>query len=132
MSAAVLPETRKSEDNARAHGSSDALALARLAQASRPVVVVCAQATEAQRLKDEISWFAPQLAVLLLPDWETLPYDHFSPHHDLVSERLATLYRIMRDDFDLALVPATTALTRLAPPSYLAGRSFFIKAGTAF
>ena len=101
----------KNANAVRLHGASDALALA--AGASRPAVVFCAQATEAQRLKDEIAWFAPRLSVLLLPDWETLPYDHFSPHHDLVSERLATLYRIMREDFDVALVPAATALTRL-------------------
>jgi transcription-repair coupling factor (superfamily II helicase) len=129
MSAVVFPEALKSEDGARLHGSSDALSFARLARERRPVVVFCAYATEAQRLKEEIAWFAPQLAVLLLPDWETLPYDHFSPHHDLVSERLATLYRIMREDFDVALVPAPTALTRLGPPSYLAGHSFFVKAG---
>ena len=131
MNAVAVPGSRISEDGARLHGSSDALALARQAQSQRPLVVFCAQATEAQRLKEEIAWFAPQLAVLLLPDWETLPYDHFSPHHDLVSERLATLYRIMREDFDVALVPAPTALARLAPPSYLAGRSFFIKTGAA-
>src|SRR5438552_3621718 len=122
------------EKNARAarlHGSSDALALARAAKSSRPAVVFCARATEAQRLKEEIAWFAPELAVLLLPDWETLPYDGFSPHHDLVSERLATLYRIMREDFDVAIVPAATALTRLAPPSFLAAHSFFLKAGEA-
>jgi transcription-repair coupling factor (superfamily II helicase) len=131
MSAVVLPESEKNASAARLHGSSDALALARLAGSSRPAVVFCAQATEAQRLKEEIAWFAPQLAVLLLPDWETLPYDSFSPHHDLVSERLATLYRIMREDFDVAIVPAATALTRLGPPSFLAGHSFFLKAGEA-
>jgi transcription-repair coupling factor (superfamily II helicase) len=131
MNAVALPESQQSEGGVRLHGSSDALSLARAGVASRPLVVFCARATDAQRLKDEIAWFAPQLAVLLLPDWETLPYDHFSPHHDLVSERLATLYRIMREDFDVALVPAPTALARLAPPSYLAGRSFFIKTGTA-
>jgi len=131
MSAVVTPAAERSASS-RLHGSSDALALARLAQVSRPAVVFCARATDAQRLKDEIAWFAPQLAVLLLPDWETLPYDHFSPHHDLVSERLATLYRIMREDFDLAIVPAATALTRLGPPSFLAGHSFFLKAGEAF
>jgi transcription-repair coupling factor (superfamily II helicase) len=121
----------KNASAARLHGSSDALALARAAQSKRPAVVFCARATEAQRLKDEIAWFTPQLAVLLLPDWETLPYDGFSPHHDLVSERLATLYRIMREDFDVAIVPAATALTRLAPPSFLAAHSFFLKAGEA-
>ena len=127
--AVFLPESPKSEAGARLHDSSDALALARLAGSSRPVAVICASATDAQRLKEEIPWFAPQLAVLLLPDWETLPYDAFSPHHDLVSERLATLYRIMRGDFDIVIVPAATALARLSPPSYLAAHSFFLKAG---
>src|SRR2546426_3523545 len=122
---------KKTASAARLHGAGDALALARLAGASRPILVFCEKASEAQRLKDEIAWFAPQLEGLLLPDWETLPYDHFSPHHDLVSERLATLYRIMREDFDVAIVPAATALTRLAPPSFLAAHSFFLKAGEA-
>jgi transcription-repair coupling factor (superfamily II helicase) len=111
-------------------GSSDALALARLAAARRPLAIVCASALDAQRLRDEIAWFATDLRVALLPDWETLPYDSFSPHHDLVSERLATLYRITTGDCDVAIVPASTALQRVAPPSYLAGYTFFIKQGT--
>src|SRR4249920_3831618 len=95
-------------------GSSDALALARLAQASRPLVVFCAQASEANRLREEIPWFAPALKVCLFPDWETLPYDSFSPHQDLVSERLSTLWRLLQHELDVMLLPATTALTRLA------------------
>ena len=114
----------------RLAGSADALALARLAQEERhPFALITATALDAQRLVEEIQWFAPQLRVCLLPDWETLPYDQFSPHHDLVSERLATLYRIQRAEFDIAVVPAPTALVRLCPPSYLAGRTFFLKAG---
>jgi len=129
MSAVVSPDTQKNAGAARLHGSSDAFAIARLAGEARPLVVFCALATEAQRLKEEIAWFAPRLAVLLLPDWETLPYESFSPHHDLVSERLASLYRILREDFDVAIVPASTALNRIAPPSFLAAYSFFIKQG---
>jgi transcription-repair coupling factor (superfamily II helicase) len=110
-------------------GSADALAIARLAQGETPIGVVTATALDAQRLLDEIAWFSPQLRVCLLPDWETLPYDQFSPHQDLVSERLATLYRIQRGEFDVAVVPAATALVRLCPPSYLAGHTFFLKAG---
>src|SRR5687768_13719393 len=113
----------------RLSGSADALALARLAGAEKPLAVVTATALDAQRLVEEIAWFAPPLRVCLLPDWETLPYDQFSPHQDLVSERLATLYRIQRGEFDIAVVPAPTALVRLCPPSYLAGRTFFLKAG---
>ena len=110
-------------------GSADALALARLARASSPVAVIAASAADAQRLTEEIAWFDPKLRVFMLPDWETLPYDSFSPHHDLVSERLATLYGIQRGEFDLAIVPASTALVRLCPPAYLAAYTFFLKQG---
>src|SRR5688500_13470114 len=114
----------------RLTGSADALALARLAQEDKqPLALLTATALDAQRLVEEIRWFAPQLRVCLLPDWETLPYDQFSPHQDLVSERLATLYRIQRGEFDVAVVPAATALVRLCPPSSLAGHTFFLKAG---
>jgi transcription-repair coupling factor (superfamily II helicase) len=113
----------------RLAGSADALALARLAQEERPIAVISATALDAQRLIEEIGWFAPQLRVSLLPDWETLPYDQFSPHHDLVSERLATLYRIQRGEFDVAIVPAATALVRLCPPAYIAAHTFFLRTG---
>jgi len=111
----------------RLAGSSDALALARLAMSERPLAVVTATALDAQRLVDEVAWFSPELRVCLLPDWETLPYDQFSPHQDLVSERLATLYRIQRGEFDVAVVPAPTALVRLCPPAYIAGRTFSLR-----
>ncbi len=111
-------------------GSSDALALAQLARQSsvggRMLVVLSADPQSAQRLADEIAWFAPALRVALLPDWETLPYDHFSPHQDLVSERLSALYRTSRGECDVLVVAATTALYRLAPPSYLAAFTFFL------
>jgi transcription-repair coupling factor (superfamily II helicase) len=110
-------------------GSADALAIAELATGKRPLLVLTAKAPEAQRLLEEIGWFAPGLRVCQLPDWETLPYDSFSPHHDLVSERLATLYRIAHWEFDVALVPVTTALYRMAPAEYLAAYSFFLKQG---
>jgi len=111
----------------RLAGSADALAIARAAQAEKPLGIVTATAHDAQRLVEEIAWLAPQLRVCLLPDWETLPYDQFSPHQDLVSERLATLYRIQRGDFDVAVVPAPTALVRLCPPAYIAGRTFLLR-----
>jgi transcription-repair coupling factor (superfamily II helicase) len=116
-------------------GSADALHIAKIALdassrgAHKIVAVLTASAGDAQRLLDEIAWFAPKLAVRLLPDWETLPYDSFSPHHDLVSERLATLYSVMRGECDVLLVPASTAVYRLAPPAYLAAYTFFFKKG---
>jgi transcription-repair coupling factor (superfamily II helicase) len=110
-------------------GSGDALAIARLAGGKRMLVVVTANPIDAQRLSDEIAWLAPGLRTHLLPDWETLPYDSFSPHQDLISERLSTLYAISRGEADIALVPASTALYRLAPPAFLAAYTFFLKQG---
>ena len=114
----------------RLSGSSDALALSRLASSEKPLALISATALDAQRLVEEVAWFSPELRVCLLPDWETLPYDQFSPHQDLVSERLATLYRIQRGEFDVAVVPAPTALVRLCPPAYIAGHTFFLLTGT--
>ncbi|WP_246167691.1 transcription-repair coupling factor [Propionivibrio limicola] len=111
-------------------GSSDALVLAQLAHERKGMLaVLTASAGDAQRLLDEIPWFAPGLKVRLLPDWETLPYDSFSPHHDLVSERLATLYSVTRGECDVLLVPASTAAYRFAPPAYLAAYTFFLQKG---
>ncbi|MCP2936089.1 hypothetical protein NK983_25710, partial [Salmonella enterica subsp. enterica serovar Typhimurium] len=78
-------------------GGAQALALSELArELGAPLVVVAARPMDAQRLLDELRWFAPALRSFQLPDWETLPYDQFSPHADLVSERLETLYALMR------------------------------------
>ena len=104
--------------------------LAELARAGRPLAVFTATAQDAQRLLEEMPFFVPGIRVHLLPDWETLPYDQLSPHQDLVSERLATLYQLMQRAFDAVIVPATTALYRLAPVEYLAARSFYFKQGT--
>ncbi len=95
----------------------------------RPLLAISADASSAQRLKAELAFFAPALKTCVFPDWETLPYDQFSPHADLVSERLATLYEMMRGTFDVAIVPVTTALTRLMPVEYLAANTFFFKQG---
>ena len=142
----------------RAVGSADALLLAELAlrekAAGRMTAIVCADAGDARRLQDELSFFAPGpaaeapaedpagkpakakpqatangLRVLMFPDWETLPYDSFSPHQDLISERLATLWAIRQGQADVVLIPAITALYRLAPPSFLAGYTFHFKTG---
>jgi transcription-repair coupling factor (superfamily II helicase) len=115
--------------------SADSLLLAEFATrekaAGRITAIVTADATDAQRILDEMAFFAPDLQTVIFPDWETLPYDTFSPHQDLISERLATLWRISqrdpKDAADVVLLPATTALYRLAPPSFLAGTTFHFK-----
>ena len=116
------------------YGSADAYALSVAAlglKANRQMLtVIVASASDGQRLLDEIPWFSEgKLACHLLPDWETLPYDAFSPHQDLVSARLATLHEIRNGACDVLIVPATTALVRLAPPSFLAAYTFFFTQG---
>src|SRR4030065_626704 len=74
--------------------AADALYLAGLAHHAAPLAVVCASAWDANRLTEELRWFDPGLRVCAFPDWETLPYDSFSPHPDLISERLGTPYQI--------------------------------------
>ncbi len=116
-------------------GSADALLIAQLGlrekAAGKLTAIVTSDATTAQRLIQELAFFAPDLRCALFPDWETLPYDTFSPHQDLISERLATLWRIQQrskeSGADVVIVPATTALYRLAPPSFLAGYTFEFK-----
>jgi transcription-repair coupling factor (superfamily II helicase) len=110
-------------------GSSDALALARLASQGRPLAVLTTHAVDGQRLAEEIPFFAAAPRVHYFPDWETLPYDSFSPHQDLISERLATLYQISHQTCDVLIIPVTTALQRLPPVAFLAAYSFFLTQG---
>ena len=120
----------------RPAGSGDALLLAHFAQSRKAqgqlTAILTADPADAQRLMDEMAFFVPELRCAIFPDWETLPYDTFSPHQDLISERLATLWRMQQGvkaetGVDVVLLPATTALTRLAPPSFLAAYTFHFK-----
>ncbi|MEN5250257.1 transcription-repair coupling factor [Alcaligenes aquatilis] len=111
-------------------GSGDACLIADLArQHKEPILVLCADPLTAQRLAEEILLFGPALRVRQLPDWETLPYDSFSPHQDLISERLRTLHALTMHEVDVLTVPVTTALYRLAPPSFLAAYTFSFRQG---
>jgi len=130
QSSLPIPAPGKSERISGLYQGADALALARLARELKsPLVIISASAFDAQRLLEEMRWFEPGLAIHLLPDWETLPYDHFSPHPDLVSERLATLYQISQNACDVMIVPAGTALVRLPPLAFLAAHTFMLKKG---
>ena len=112
-------------------GSADAALLSKLIRQEknngRRLAIITADAFDAQRLLDEIPFFDADLQCVSFPDWETLPYDTFSPHQDLISERLATLWEISKGSADAVLVPATTAMYRLPPQSFLAAYSFNFK-----
>lgn len=109
--------------------SLDSAILAKYIQTSKMLVILCSDVQSAHRLKTELSFFSPGANILLLPDWETLPYDHFSPHADLISERLATLWQIHQRQAQVIIIPMSTAVMRLLPKEYLLARSFFLKTG---
>ena len=114
----------------RPAGSGDAYFLSVLAQqAKKTIVVFSADPIQARRLVNEVQVFNSSLNCLLFPDWETLPYDAFSPHQDLVSERLLALHALRNDQVDVLVVPVTTALACLAPVSFLAAYTFSFKKG---
>ena len=114
------------------YGSSAALALAEAVQASpAPLLLVAPDAREAERLADELRFYLadPSLPVTLFPDWETLPYDLFSPHPDIVSERLAALARLPELQRGAVVLAAATLMQRLPPPAYILGGSLLLKTG---
>ena len=89
--------------------------------------IITCSVFDAIRIKEEIAWFFPSVKVNLLPDWETLPYDQISPHPDLISERLLTLYQMTKKEFDINLIPITTALHLVPPREYIEKYSFQYK-----
>ena len=93
-------------------GSSLGLILSQVAQ-NTPFIVITPDLLSAQSLVDEIQFYAPT-DLLQFPDWETLPYDLFSPHQDIISERLATLYKLPSIERGAMCVPVNTLMQRLA------------------
>jgi transcription-repair coupling factor (superfamily II helicase) len=83
----------------------------------------------AYRLDASLQFFAPSLNRHIFPDWETLPYDLFSPHEDIISERLKTLATLQSLKQGVLIVPASTLLHRLAPTAYVHGHTFILRKG---
>ena len=113
------------------HAGARALALCEAVLAdTRPWACVAADARELERLAAELRFFGgPGLEILTLPDWEILPYDQFSPHPDIVSERLATLARLPQFRRGILLLTADSLLARLPPLHYVSARSFALERG---
>ncbi|MBA1239196.1 transcription-repair coupling factor [Pseudomonas kunmingensis] len=111
-------------------GAALSLAIAEAASnAKRFTLLVTADSQSAERLQEELAFFAPELPVLHFPDWETLPYDLFSPHQDIVSQRISALYQLPELSHGVLVVPITTALHRLAPKRFLLGSSLVLDVG---
>ena len=105
------------------------LALARYLPHKQLKVVLTQDAEQALRLQTAWRFFRPHDTAVFLPDWETLPYERFSPHQDLVSERLSALWQIKSGVADVLFVPVATAMQKLPPVPFLAGRTFWLKTG---
>jgi transcription-repair coupling factor (superfamily II helicase) len=113
------------------YGSSPALAVAELAAgAPGPVLLVAGSSRDAVRLHTELAFYAARdVPVRSLPGHETLPYDPFSPHPDIVSERLETLAALPGLKRGVIVVAAEALLQRLPPRSYVDAHSFVIRRG---
>jgi transcription-repair coupling factor (superfamily II helicase) len=114
------------------YGSAMALKLAEAAQLLEgPLLVITASARELSRLEDELRVFLPKaLPLLSIPGWETLPYDLFAPHPDIISQRLSTLSRLPHLRHGIVLIDIDTALQRLVPGSYIDAHAFDIATGS--
>ena len=134
---AVAANKKNAPDNpglrrlGQAHGSAAALALVEAAAAAPgPLVVVAGSPTRADQVASELAFFAPDgLPVLPFPDAETLPYDAFSPHPEITSRRLETLYRLTALDRGLVVAPLASLTAVLAPPEWLTGSSLMVRRG---
>ncbi|BCD96280.1 transcription-repair coupling factor [Marinagarivorans cellulosilyticus] len=117
-----------------ANGTAGVLAIAELAcQLTSSSVVIAQNMAEADRLEQDLEELlkgvpnAPQL--VHFSDWETLPYDTFSPHQDIISARMRTLYQLALDERCLIVVTAATLMQRIAPASYILGNSLVVAKG---
>ena len=117
------------------YGSAGALAISAAAhQHGGPVVVIAEDTRSAERLEEEVRFFLSSnesLSLLPFPHWETLPYDNFSPHQDIISERLSTLYRLPALKRGILIVPVTTLMVRLPPPTFLESNALIVDGGQA-
>src|SRR5688572_4572547 len=117
---ARLPDSASLVRWGQLYGSAGALAIAEAAREGASLLVVAADAREAERLHGELEFFAgADTPIRLFPDWETLPYDLFAPHPDIISQRLATLYALPSSSTGITVVALPTLLQRLPPRMWI-------------
>jgi transcription-repair coupling factor (superfamily II helicase) len=117
------------------HGSSSTVAFYQAASlATTPILLITSSTPQALKVEQELQSLAKHdhnnnLSICLFPDWETLPYDNFSPHQDIISQRLSTLYQLSRMESGVVIVPVSTLVQKLAPKRYIEANSLIIKTG---
>ncbi|WP_261874773.1 transcription-repair coupling factor [Vibrio rarus] len=131
----ALPIATKAGDKKQLgnlQGASLAMAIAQLTkQHQHPTLVIVSDPQTALKLQVEIEQFS-SVNVALFPDWETLPYDNFSPHQDIISDRIATLYQLPTLEQGITIVPISTLLQRQSPREFLLQHTLMVKAGDRF
>lgn len=129
LSIATLKKTTDRLQLANLPGSSLSLAVSEIAKSQKtPLILIVNDTPTALKLAQELTFFVEdKIELLNFPDWETLPYDHFSPHQDIISTRIETLYRLPALKTGILIVPISTLLLRLAPPSYLKQYTLILK-----
>ncbi len=126
------PKTAASMHWRGLHGPATAMAIAAIARQHQGLtVVITATPQTAQTLEQDLLLLRDdeQLSVAHFPDWETLPYDLFSPHPDILSQRLHAMATLPNQQRGLLVVPISTVLQRLAPVNYIQGRSLILCQG---
>ncbi|MFZ4832818.1 transcription-repair coupling factor [Rouxiella sp. Mn2063] len=110
-------------------GSACALECAEISERhSGPIMLITPDMQNALRLRDEIQQFTEH-KVISLSDWETLPYDSFSPHQEIVSARLSSLYQLPTMERGIIILPVNTLMQRVCPHQFLHGHALVMKKG---
>ncbi|MGY0219193.1 transcription-repair coupling factor [Endozoicomonadaceae bacterium StTr2] len=116
-------------------GGLDYLVSEILNQRDGLTLVITSTPRAAERLEQTLEFYLSHrddINVLAFPDWETLPFDTFSPHQDIVSRRLLTLYQLPQTQRGVLIVPVSTLMHRLPPKDYVRGNSLVINKGDPF
>ncbi len=131
----ILPKPKQYKQAGQLYGSAQGLLIANTAIHHTGLLVVVTEDTAtAQRLETENRFYLGHTPcpILHFPDWETLPYDTFSPHQDIISERLHTLGQLPTLEHGILFVPVATLMQRLAPPDFLNRHSLQLQTGDQF
>ena len=111
-------------------GCGSSLAVAEAAKNNGPILYICSQAQHIRQVHNELDFFLnKELPVYRFPDWECLPYDRFSPHPDIISQRLLTLHTLPELKQGVIILPVSALIQRLAPVKYVQANAFNLKCG---
>ncbi len=114
-------------------GAAMATAIASVVQSGPGIrLVIARDNTTAEQIRAELQFFLPRVRIATFPDWETLVYDGFSPHQDIISERLTILNELPQLTTAVIIVPANTIMQRLAPRKFIRGSSLVLSTGQKF